>query len=135
MCVKIRSRPAMCKNAHPFLWQQNWFIEHPKIRFSLYWENWKKWSMDARSSILYAFSKSVKCRIWLDYWTNCKNAEIFHKNIFIPFLHVVLGPKRFLGGLPHNNRKSKKFWAWLIQYLWLFYAKETRGVPFRTLLV
>ena len=24
-----------------------------------------------------------------------KNAEIFHKNIFIPFFHVVLGPKRF----------------------------------------
>ena len=39
-----------------------------------------------------------------------KNAEIFHKNIFIPFFHVVLGPKRFLGGLPHSNRKSKKIW-------------------------
>ena len=33
-----------------------------------------------------------------------KNAEIFHKNIFIPFIHVVLGPKRLLGGLPHNNK-------------------------------
>ena len=40
-----------------------------------------------------------------------KNAEIFHKNIFIPFFHVVLGPKRFLGDLQHNNRKSEKNWA------------------------
>ena len=37
-----------------------------------------------------------------------KNAEIFHKDIFIPFFHVVLGPKHFLEDLPHNNRKSKK---------------------------
>ena len=37
-----------------------------------------------------------------------KNAEIFHNNIFLPFFYVILGPKRFLGGLPHNNRKSKK---------------------------
>ena len=40
-----------------------------------------------------------------------KNADIFHKNNFIPFIYVVLGPKRFLGGLPHNNRKSEKLWA------------------------
>ena len=40
-----------------------------------------------------------------------KNAEIFHKNIFVPFFYVNLRPKHFLGGLPHNNRKSKKFWA------------------------
>ena len=43
----------------------------PKIRISLYWvlsfrENWKKWSMDVRSPILCAFSKGIKCIIWLD---------------------------------------------------------------------
>ena len=37
-----------------------------------------------------------------------KDAEIFDKNIFIPFFFLVLGPKRVLGGLLHRNRKSKK---------------------------
>ena len=38
-----------------------------------------------------------------------KNAELFQKNIFISFFYVILGPKCFLGGLSHDNRKSKKF--------------------------
>ena len=33
-CIKIRSRPIMCKNAHPFPWRQNWYIEPKKLELS-----------------------------------------------------------------------------------------------------
>ena len=59
-----------------------------------------------------------------------KNAEIFHKNIFIPFFHVVLGPKRFWGGLqhPHNNRKSKKFGPDKFNIYGFFMQKKLRAI-------
>ena len=126
--IKLRSRPTMCKNAHPFLWWQNWFIKPSQNKIqsllgSYLQGKFKKLEYGCQKPNIMCFFK--RCKMQNLIGPIVKNAEIFHKNIFIPFFHVVLGPKRFLGGLPHEN--SKKNLGLINSIFMTFLCKRNQG--------